>query len=65
MGIEVLKNELKKARDVSLGRKKLNTEDILKLINLIENYSISELIDNCLAKNKKEQRRFYLKIFWY
>ena len=36
-----------------LGRKKLNTEDILKLINLIENYSISELIDNCLAKNKK------------
>ena len=25
-----------------------------KLINLTENYSISELIDNCLAKNKKK-----------
>ena len=30
--------------------KKLTTENLYKLINLIENYSISELIDNCLAK---------------
>ena len=49
----VLKNELKKIEMFLLGRKKLNTEDILKIINLIENYSISELIDNCLAKYKK------------
>ena len=27
---------------------------ISKLTNLSENYSISELIDNCLAKNKKK-----------
>ena len=25
---------------------------VFKLINLIENHSISELVDNCLAKNK-------------
>lgn len=49
----VLKNELKKIEMFLLGNKKLNTENILKLINLIENYSISELVDNCLAKNKK------------
>ena len=35
-------------------KKKLHTENIIKLINLIENHSISELIDNCLAKNKKK-----------
>ena len=34
--------------------KKLTSENISKLTNLIENYSISELIDNCLAKNKKK-----------
>ena len=27
----------------------------LKLTNLAENYSVSELIDHCLAKNKKKQ----------
>ena len=36
------------------GNKKLTNENILKLTNLIENYSISELIDNCLAKNIKK-----------
>ena len=30
------------------------TEIIRKLINLSENYSIAELIDNCLAKNKNK-----------
>ena len=34
--------------------KKINSESISKLINLNENHSISELIDNCLAKNKKK-----------
>jgi len=29
-------------------------EIIQKLINLSKNYSVSELIDNCLAKNKKK-----------
>ena len=33
--------------------KKLSTGSLQKLTNLIENHSISELIDNCLANNKK------------
>ncbi len=47
----ILLNELDKIRSYSLNNKKINSEDLLKLINLIENYSISELVDNCLAKN--------------
>jgi DNA polymerase-3 subunit delta len=34
--------------------KKSNIDNISKLINLNENHSISELIDNCLAQNKKK-----------
>jgi len=34
--------------------KKLTSEAILKLTNLTENFSMSELIDNCLAKNQKK-----------
>ncbi len=48
----ILKNELNKIKFYSLKNKKLTTENILKLTNLIENHSISELIDNCLAKNR-------------
>ena len=48
----VLINELNKIDYFLMTNKKLNTENLIKLINLIENYSISELIDNCLAKNK-------------
>ena len=29
-------------------------EDLVKLINLNEDFSVSELIDNCLAQNKKK-----------
>ena len=32
-------------------KKKININDILKLTNLAENYSVTELVDNCLAKN--------------
>ncbi|MDC0030605.1 DNA polymerase III subunit delta, partial [Candidatus Pelagibacter sp.] len=32
----------------------VTSENIAKLTNLSENYSILELIDNCLAKNKKK-----------
>ncbi len=46
-----LNNELNKIKLYSLDKKKINTEKLLKLTNLIENHSISELIDNCLAKN--------------
>ena len=51
---EILKNELKKIEFFSYGKKKITTKEILKLTNLIENYSISELVDNCLAKNKNK-----------
>ena len=51
---ELLYNELKKIELFSRNGKKINTENILKLINLTENHSISELIDNCLAKNSKK-----------
>ncbi len=51
---ETLLNELQKIKFFSKNGKKINSENITKLINLNENHSISELIDNCLAKNKKK-----------
>jgi DNA polymerase-3 subunit delta len=51
---EALLNELKKFEYFSKNGKKINTEIVTKLTNLAENYSITELIDNCLAKNKKK-----------
>ena len=50
----ILKNELEKIRSYGLRGKKITHEEIIKLINLIENYSIAELVDNCLAKNVKK-----------
>ena len=50
----ILKNELEKISLFAHNTKKISTENILKLINLIENFSIAELIDNCLAKNQKK-----------
>ena len=51
---ETLLNELNKIEYFSKNGKKITAENIAKLTNLIENHSISELIDNCLAKNKKK-----------
>ena len=51
---ENLNNELEKINNYSKFGKKINTEDILKLTNLSENYNVSELTDNCLAKNIKK-----------
>ena len=50
----VLRNELDKIYLFTLRNKKINTENLYKLTNLIENYSYSELVDNCLAKNKSK-----------
>ncbi len=47
-------NELDKIQMFSLKKKKISTVDLIKLINLTENYSINELVDNCLAKNKNK-----------
>ena len=51
---ETLINELQKIEYFSKNGKKIDSENLTKLINLSENHSISELIDNCLAKNKKK-----------
>ena len=51
---ENLNNELKKIDNFTQYNKKISSEDILKLSNLAENYSASELTDNCLAKNIKK-----------
>ena len=49
-----LNNEIKKISMYATQKKKLTTNEILKLVNLSENYGISELIDNCLIKNKNK-----------
>ena len=49
---KILLIELEKIQNFTRNGKKVTTENIAKLTNLIENYSISELVDNCLAKNK-------------
>ena len=49
-----LKNELSKLENLSITKKKLSIEDVLKLSNLAENYSVFELSDNYLAKNSKK-----------
>ena len=49
-----LNNELNKIKNYTLKNKKISTQEILKLVNLSENYELSELIDNCLAKNKNK-----------
>jgi len=49
-----LNNELNKIESFIVNKKKINIDEILKLTNLSENYSASELIDNCLAKNQRK-----------
>tara|TARA_B100000401_G_C52793980_1_gene714903 strand:+ start:1004 stop:1996 length:993 start_codon:yes stop_codon:yes gene_type:complete len=51
---ENLINELEKIENFISKGSKLTPENIAKLVNLNENFSITELIDNCLAKNKKK-----------
>jgi|TARA_B100000795_G_scaffold90688_1_gene65956 DNA polymerase-3 subunit delta len=49
-----LNNELQKVQSFIKNRSKIEIKDLLKLTNLAENYDVSELIDGCLAKNKKK-----------
>ena len=49
-----LHHELNKIKNYALNKKKISSNEILKLINLSENYVLSELIDNCLAQNKNK-----------
>ena len=47
-------NDLRKIEEYCKYGKKINSEVISKLLNLHEDHSISELVDNCLAKNKNK-----------
>jgi len=49
-----LKNELEKIESFIKNKTKIKIEDLLKLTNLAENYSVSDLVDSCLAKNTKK-----------
>ena len=48
-----LQSELAKIESLLGTRQKITIEDVLKLTNLAENYDVTELVDNCLAKNKR------------
>jgi len=49
-----LKNELLKIETYSKNKKNISSQEIIKLTNLAENYSHSELADCCLNKNLKK-----------
>ena len=49
-----LNNEMEKISNFSLKKSIIKFEDILKLTNMSEDYSASELADQCLARNKKK-----------
>jgi len=49
-----LNNELNKIENLSITKKNIELEDVLKLTNLSENYSVFELAENYLAKNKNQ-----------
>jgi len=51
---ETLINELQKIENFTKNGKQINSDNISKLINLSENHDISELVNNCLAQNKKK-----------
>lgn len=49
-----LNNELEKIEFFSKNKKKIEINEILKLTNLAENFSVSELVESSLVKNKKK-----------
>jgi DNA polymerase-3 subunit delta len=49
-----LNNELEKIENFSINKKILDLKEIIKLTNLAENYTASELIDHSLAKNTRK-----------
>ena len=50
---EVLNNELNKIELYCKNGKTIKEENVSKLVNLMENHNISELVDNYLARNDK------------
>ena len=49
-----LKNELKKIENYCQNKRSIEFDEISKLTNLSENYDISELVNQCMAKNKNK-----------
>ena len=49
-----LNNELTKIESFSLSKKNINLQEIIKLTNLADNYTASELIDHSHAKNTRK-----------
>ena len=49
-----LNNELAKIESYTINKKNINLQEIIKLTNLADNYSASELIDHSLAKNMRK-----------
>ncbi len=47
-----LKNELEKIKSYSQKKLSIDLDDLIKITSSAENYKISELTDQCLAKNK-------------
>jgi DNA polymerase-3 subunit delta len=50
----VLKNELNKIKLYMNDKKTISVDELIKLINLIENHDVSDLVENCLAKKIKK-----------
>ena len=46
--------ELQKIENLSISRNKIDIDDVLKLTNLAENYSVFELVENYLTKDRKK-----------
>tara|TARA_B100000787_G_scaffold20920_1_gene14207 strand:+ start:1920 stop:2915 length:996 start_codon:yes stop_codon:yes gene_type:complete len=49
-----LNNELGKIGNFLLNKKNIDLQEIIKLTNLADNYSASELVDHALAKNSRK-----------
>ena len=49
-----LRNELDKIKSFSLNKKLIEFDDLIKITSSAENYKISELTDQCLAKNRNK-----------
>ena len=49
-----LNNELSKIENFSIDKKSITLQEIIKLTNLADNYSASELVDHSIAKNTRK-----------
>ena len=56
---EILYNQLRKIELYCKNGKKVNEEKIFKLVNLIDNQDISELVNHYLIKNQKKNNIYF------